>query len=200
MENKKSGELSRSFWYALLGMCLVLVIFIGIVFFLFANREEEVIEKKIKGGNILLNYTNDITGLSISKATPVTDAVGMKNDKEGRYFDLTEDIDLDDAKSIDYEIAVIKNESASTINDDDIKIYLEKEDSGTYSKVFGPESYKPIKKDSKLGSPEDSMILIKDTTKKALKDNYRLRMWLSDKGLSKSGNYSVEVVVNGKAK
>ena len=185
MENKKSGELSRNFWIVLMSVCLVLVIFVGVIFFLFANREEEVIEKKLNGGNILLNYTNDITGLSISKATPVTDAIGMKNDKEGQYFDFSIDIEKNQAKTIDYEIAVIKNETASTISDDDIRIYLEKEDSGTYSKVFGPSPYKPLEKDS---------------TTRSLKENYRLRMWLSNKSLLKNGNYSVEVVVNGHAK
>ncbi len=200
MENKKSGELSRNFWIVLMSVCLVLVIFVGVIFFLFANREEEVIEKKLNGGNILLNYTNDITGLSISKATPVTDAIGMKNDKEGQYFDFSIDIEKNEAKTIDYEIAVIKNETASTISDDDIRIYLEKEDSGTYTKVFGPAPYEPLEKDTKLGSPDGSMVVIKDSTTKSLKENYRLRMWLSNKSLLKNGNYSVEVVVNGHAK
>ena len=200
MENKKSGSLSRNFWYVLIGMCLALLFFVGIIFFAFANREPEVIEKKVKGGNIILNYTNDITGLSISKATPITDNVGMKNEKEGEVFDFTIDIDIDSASAIDYEIAVIKEESASTIKDDDIRIYLEKEDRGTYEKVFGPEAYKPLEKDTKLGSPEGSMVVFKDTTKKSLKENYRLRMWLSSKSVTKDGNYKVEVVVNGKAK
>ena len=44
------------------------------------------------------------------------------------------------------------------------------------------------------------MVIVKESTKRSLKDNYRLRMWLSNKSLSKSGNYSVEVVVNGHAK
>lgn len=199
MENKKSGELSRNFWYALLGICLVLIIFVGIIFFLFANREEEVTEKKVKGGNIVLNYTNNITGLNLTQITPTEDSVGMKNDKEGQYFDFSVDIDVDEANSIEYEIAVIKNERISTLSDDDIKIYLEKEESGTYNKVFGPSVYNPLKKDTKLGSPEGSMVLVKEKTTKSLKDNYRLRLWLSSSSVVQTGNYSVEVVINGKA-
>lgn len=199
MENKKSGELSRNFWYVLLGVCLVLIVFVGIIFFLFANREEEVIEKKVKGGNIVLNYTNNITGLNLTQITPTEDSVGMKNDKEGQYFDFTVDIDVDEANSIEYEIAVIKNERISTLSDDDMKIYLEKEESGTYNKVFGPSVYKSLKKDTKLGSPEGSMVLVKEKTTKSLKDNYRLRLWLSSSSVVQTGNYSVEVVINGKA-
>ncbi|MBR2678724.1 MAG: hypothetical protein IKE63_04840 [Bacilli bacterium] len=199
MENKKSGELSRKFWYVLLGVCLVLIVFVGIIFFLFANREEEVIEKKVKGGNIVLNYTNNITGLNLTQITPTEDSVGMKNDKEGQYFDFSVDIDVDEANSIEYEIAVIKNERISTLSDDDMKIYLEKEESGTYNKVFGPSVYKSLKKDTKLGSPEGSMVLVKEKTTKSLKDNYRLRLWLSSSSVVQTGNYSVEVVINGKA-
>lgn len=199
MENKKSGELSRNFWYVLLGVCLVLIVFVGIIFFLFANREEEVIEKKVKGGNIVLNYTNNITGLNLTQITPTEDSVGMKNDKEGQYFDFSVDIDVDEANSIEYEIAVIKNERISTLSDDDMKIYLEKEESGTYNKVFGPSVYKSLKKDTKLGSPEGSMVLVKEKTTKSLKDNYRLRLWLSSSSVVQTGNYSVEVVINGKA-
>lgn len=199
MENKKSGELSRNFWYVLLGVCLVLIVFVGIIFFLFANREEEVIEKKVKGGNIVLNYTNNITGLNLTQITPTEDSVGMKNDKEGQYFDFSVDIDVDEANSIEYEIAVIKNERISTLSDDDMKIYLEKEESGTYNKVFGPSVYKSLKKDTKLGSPEGSMVLVKEKTTKSLKDNYRLKLWLSSSSVVQTGNYSVEVVINGKA-
>ena len=200
MKNKKSDDLSKNFWYALAAISSILVILIGISFFLFSTREEEVIDKKIKGGNILLKYTNDITGLTISKATPVTDEIGMKNDKEGQTFDFSLEINLEDAKDIEYEISAIKNDSLSTIADDDIRVYLEKEKSGTYSKVFGPAPFEALKKRSKLGSPEDSMVLVKSHTTKDLKENYRLRLWLSNKGLTKTGNYSVEIVVNGKAK
>ena len=199
MENKKSGELSRNFWYVLLGVCLVLIVFVGIIFFLFANREEEVIEKKVKGGNIVLNYTNNITGLNLTQITPTEDSVGMKNDKEGQYFDFSVDIDVDEANSIEYEIAVIKNERISTLSDDDMKIYLEKEESGTYNKVFGPSVYKSLKKDTKLGSPEGSMVLVKEKTTKSLKDNYRLKLLLSSSRVVQTVNYSVEVVINGKA-
>lgn len=200
MKNKKNGELSRTFWYIIVAICLVLIIFIGVMFFMFANRKDEIIEKELNGGNIQLNYTNNITGLSIVKAVPITDAIGMKSDKEGQFFDFSLDIEVDEASVIEYEIAAIKNETASTINNEDIRIYLEKEESGTYSKIFGPQEYKPLEKDSKLGSPEGSMVLVKDKTKDSLKDNYRLRMWLSNKSLTKNGNYSVEIVVNGIAK
>lgn len=199
MENKK-GELSKKFWYIVIGLCTVLLIFLIVGFVIYKNRKPEVVDKKVTGGSVVLNYVDNITGLTLKDMTPTTDAIGMKKDKEEEYFDFSIDTEISEAKEIEYELAVVKDKSLSTISDDDIKIYLEKEDSGTYNMVFGPEPYKAIKKDSKLGSPEGSMILLKEKKKKDSKENYRLRIWLSDKSLTPKGNYSVEVILNGKAK
>ena len=199
MKNKKGNELSGIFWIILIIICLILAIFVGFLFVEFGKQKDIVIDKEENGGNIVLNYTNNITGLYITKAIPTNDAIGMKLNNEGQYFDFAIDTKLDNATSIDYEIAVIKDEKKSTIPDSDIRIYLEKEVSGTYTKVFGPAAFTGIKEESKLGSEKGSMILSNVTTKKSVVDNYRLRLWLSDSSTLQSGDYAVEVVVNGKA-
>jgi hypothetical protein len=199
MKNKKGNELSGVFWIILIIICLVLAIFVGFLFVEFGKQKDIVIDKEESGGNIILNYTNNITGLYITKAIPTNDAIGIKLNNEGQYFDFAIDTKLDNATSIDYEISVIKDVKKSTIPDSDIRIYLEKENSGTYTKVFGPSEFKGIKEDSKLGSQAGSMILNKVTTKKSIVDNYRLRLWLSDSSNLQNGDYAVEVVVNGKA-
>ena len=199
MENKKGNELSKSFWIILIAICVVLAITMGVLLVAFLNKEDEVIDKVESGGNIILNYTKNITGLSITNAIPTADAIGMKESDSDKYFDFSVNVELDNATSIDYEIAVVKDTKSSTILDDDIRIYLEKENSGTYMKVFGPSPFTGISKVSDLGSEKGSMILTNVTTKKSTTDNYRLRLWLSDTSLLTSGSYSVEVIVNGKA-
>lgn len=199
MEKKSGNELSGIFWIILIIICLVLAVFVGFLFVEFGKQKDIVIDKEENGGNIILNYTNNITGLYITKAIPTNDAIGVKLSDEGQYFDFAIDTKLDNATSIDYEISIIKDAKKSTISDNDIRIYLEKENSGTYSKVFGPSAFKGIKEESELGSQAGSMILNKVTTKKSVVDNYRLRMWLSDSSSLQSGDYAVEVVVNGRA-
>lgn len=199
MEKKKGNELSGIFWIILIIICLILAIFVGFLFVEFGKQKDIVIETEENGGNIILNYTNNITGLYITKAIPTNDNIGMKSNDEGNYFDFAIDTKLDNATSIDYEVSIIKDNKKSTIPDSDIRIYLEKENSGTYTKVFGPSPYKGIKENSELGSQEGSMILYKYSTKKSGVDNYRLRIWLSDSSTIQNGDYAVEVVVNGKA-
>ena len=200
MENKMGEKLTKKFWYFVLGICIIFAIFICVSFYMFINRKEEVIEKNENGGQITLNYTNNVTGLSLNNIAPVTDSVAMKDLTDQHYFDFFIDVDLKNANYIEYEISVIKNEKGCSISNDDIRIYLEKEQSGTYTKVFGPSKFVPLKEDTKLGSLKNSMVLVKNKALKSSKDNYRLRMWLSDQSLLQSGNYSIDVVVNGKAK
>lgn len=200
MKDKKEEEYSKKFWYFLLAIFVFFIIVVSIGFVFFANREEKIIEKNETGGKVTLNYTNNISGLSMQKIVPTTDAVAMKDLTDNNYFDFFIDVDLKKANYIEYEISVIKEKNECTITDDDIRIYLEKEKSGTYTKVFGPSKYTPITKLSSLGSKKGSMILLQSKAVKSIKDNYRLRIWLSDKSLLPMGNYAVKVEVNGVAK
>ena len=189
---KEKRELSKSFWWSMFAVCLTLTTLIGVGFAVFVNSKRPVIEEEENGGNIVLNYTTDVNGIKLTKIVPTADAVGMKDDEN--YFDFSVDVSLDNATFVDYEISVIKS---ATISDDDIRIYLEYEDSGTYVEVFGPEEFKPLKEASRRGSPAGSMALYHVKRTKSLTDRYRLRLWLSDKSLATNGTYELEVYVNG---
>lgn len=196
---EKNKEEIPKFLIFELSMCIVFVIIMAIGIAVFANREEKVITKKENGANIVLNYSSNTNGLSIKNATPTADSVGMQGTEDGEFFDFSVDVALDNAPSLEYEIVAIKDKKNSTISDDDIKIYLEKEKSGTYTKVFGPAKYTPLKKKNKFGSTPGSMVLLKTKKTNTSTDNYRLRMWLSDKSVT-TGSYSIEIVVNAIAK
>lgn len=198
-ENKKEKGLSKNFLIMLICTCFILVILVVIGFIVFFNQDKEIIEETKNGGNVTLNYSANASGLSIVNAVPTTNAIGMINADESQYFDFSVDVDLDEADSVDYEIFIKKN-SNNTISDDDIRIYLEQEKSGTYAKVADPVSFKAIKEDSKLGTKKGSMILAKCKKTNSGTDNYRLRMWLADSSLTQVGNYSVELNIVGKAK
>ena len=199
-KSKKVKELSREFWISLISVCSLMTLLITIAFIVFVNRAPDVVEKKETGGYVTLNYTTATSALAITNATPTTDAVGMKKNEAGQFFDFSVDVNLEDAKKVEYEISVIRDEKNCTINDEDVRIYLEKEDSGTYTQIFGPEKFKPMKNYSSVGSEIGSMVLTNVKKIKAGTDNYRLRLWLSDKAIASGGNYSVEVDIHAIAK
>lgn len=199
MENKDK-KVSKKFWGVFVGVCVVLLVFVVVIFVLFANREAEVVDEEELGGNVTLNYTTDAPEYRILNAVPTIDTIPMKSLNDGEYFDFSVDVDLDNATSIEYEIAAVRNDKISTISNEDIKIYLEQEKSGTYTKVFGPDPFVPLKKVSELGTEAGSMVLSHVKRTKSVTDNYRLRMWVSDKSLIPLGNYGVTIAVYGVAK
>ena len=199
-KNEKGKELSREFWIAVIAVCSLMIVLITIGIIVFVNRDPEIVEKEENGGNVTLNYSTSTKGLTLLNATPTVNEVGEKNMIEGQYFDFSVDVDLDGADKVEYEISIIKDENSSNISDDDIRIYLEKEDSGTYVKLFGPEKYKASKNYSSTGSEIGSMVLANVKKIKSGTDNYRLRIWLSDSATSVGGSYSVEVDIHAVAK
>ena len=92
-------------------------------------------------------------------------------------------------------------DDSSTISDSDIMDYLEKQTSGTYSKVDEPKEFTPIKKKTELGSPAKSMVLSKFSLSANQVDNYRLRIWVKEGAVITDPNatYKVRVNVYGKA-
>ncbi len=197
---EKKRELSKNFWIIWIAIILFLIIAVAVGFALFANRKNEVIIQEENGGNVVLNYSSNFPGIKIINAVPTTDAVGMKNSDEGEYFDFSVESSLDNARSVEYEISLVKDKKFSTIPDEDIHIYLEKENSGTYAALFEPTVFTPLKKDNKYGSKAGYMVLTKEKKSKSSVDLYRLRIWLRDQSTVVNGNYSVEVVVSGISK
>lgn len=184
-------------------MSLVSSLLIGLIvlgFVIFSLKGPEIVEEEENGADIILNYSSNISGLQIKNVVKTKDADGIINLKDGEYFDFSVEVLLDNASKVEYEISVIKNDKNSNIDDEDIRIYLEKEKEGTYTKVFGPQEFKPLKKTNKFGSKKGSMPLINVKKTNSNTDNYRLRMWLSEKSALNNGNYLVEVEVNGIAK
>lgn len=199
-KDKKGEELSKEFWIAVISICSFMIVLITIGFVVFSNRAPDVIEKEEDGGNVTLNYSTSTNALTLYSATPTTNSVGMKNMIAGQYFDFSVDVDLAGAPKVEYEISVIKDVSSSNIPDDDIRIYLEKEDSGTYVKMFGPEKFTASKNYSSVGSEIGSMVLANVKKIKSGTDNYRLRIWLAENSVATGGSYSVEVDIHAISK
>ena len=196
----KKNTLSNNFFIGMVLIFLVLIVFVGIGFGVFAAQNNKVVYQTKNGGDIVINYTNNVSGLKITNAIPTTDSVAINSSDDEDYFEFSIDVLLDNAKSIDYEIAAIKDKSNSTITDDDIRIYLEKEDSGEYQEVLEPSPFIPLKEDSKLGTKAGNMILYSTKKSNSDSDHFRLRMWLSDKSVISNGSYEIEIVVNGISK
>ena len=196
---KGSNKSSKTFWILTLILCILCIVGISIGFYFYKQETNKVVVKDKLGGDVYLKYVGNTNGLTLLNASPMTDQLGALQDGDNKYFDFSVEVDLDEADFVEYEIAIVKDKSFSNIPDNEVKFYLEEENSGSFSKVFGPSEFKPLEKKTELGTDKGDMVLY--TVKKADSGtiNYRLRMWMSETSTMPVGNYSVEVSINGKA-
>lgn len=201
MNNK--NKISKGVLFGIIGVSVLLVVIVILAFIIFFSAPKNVKKEVIDAGDVSMTYTDDFNGLSITNTSPITDEIGKNLEGADQYFDFTISTNVLSSATVEYEVSLVKNKAISTISDDDIRIYLEKQNSGSYVKVFGPEKFTGITKKSEIGSPKGSMIVSKVTNEESVTENYRLRMWLSDKAQVTTDviwNYTVEVIVNGRAK
>lgn len=199
MENKK-GVSKRIVIYSISIFLFVVGIIIG-AFYIYSNQPVDVIEEDLTGGAISLTYSDDENLFVIENAVPTNDTVGMTYDSAELFFDFTVKTEMEDANSIHYDIVLVKDETVSTSLNENIKVYLEKENNGTYVKVADPMVFSANYKDSELGN--NAMKVYSHVKSKSGNDNYRLRLWLSDTAVFNSGdvqNFGVKVAIKGSAK
>lgn len=199
MKDNSKKKLSKNFWLITIVFSSVIFCFFIIGIVIFVNKKPKVINRSENGGTVKLKYTSNSNSFIIDKLSVLSDIEGMKMSESEKCYDFSVESSLKKSKSITYELSIKKISDKSNVDDKYIRIYLEKEDSGSYKSVLKPVNYQKIKKISKIGT-KDGMILYKQTITKTSTDNYRLRIWLSDKSLLTEGKYAVEVNIKAIAK
>lgn len=198
-EEIKGKKSVRNILLCILILVILVISVISLSFASFQKEKQDDSSNSIKTGNISMNYTESVNGISINNAMPISDTVGKSLNGEGECFDFTINTTIAGDVSLEYEIAAIKDET-STIPDSNIKLYLEQQVSGSYEQIMAPTVFTPIESKSNVGSPAGSMILKTVTKEKTSSDNYRLRMWIDENatvGLAQT--YTIKVNVYGKA-
>lgn len=199
MESKKG--VSKG---VLLGVLLIIVLVLGVIgasFYIYDNKPSNVEEKTFDGGRVSLTYTDEANLFTIENAVPTSDLVGIKYDSADLFFDFSVKTEIEEANYVEYEIILVKDETVSTALDNNIKVYLEKEDRGTYTKVAGPDTFVSDVDDNSIG--KQAMSFYKQKKSSDGTDNYRLRMWLSDTAVfspEEVQNYGIKIAIRGIAK
>lgn len=199
MENKK-GISKGVIITSIIIVLLVVAIVVG-AFYIHNSKPVNVEEDTLPGGDIALTYSDEENLFVIENALPTSDVVGTTLDSAELFFDFTVKTEIEDAEYIEYEILLVKDETLSTALNDNVKVYLEREKSGTFSKVNDPVLFSANVKDAELG---DSVMKVHNQRKTSSgSDNYRLRLWISDTAVFTPGeiqNFGVKVAIKGTAK
>ena len=197
MENNHQ---TRNLVFIILGISILLIAIVVFAFVMFFRGQADNVNEVVKTGVVSMNYKTATNEFTLTNLTPMSNDAGKDLRDEGSYFDFSVSSEVEDDTSIQYEIALVKDEN-STIPDSDVVVYLEKQNSGSYAKVEEPSAFTPIKKKTHLGSPAKSMVLDKFKVSSKKVDNYRLRLWVREGAVIADSNatYTVSVKVYGKA-
>lgn len=197
---------SRKIFILLLLVTLLVLFVISFSFAVFIKGGTGI-ENTIHSGEVSMNYLEKSNGISIENAMPTSDSVGMKQLGKNEYFDFTVNSKIVGDIKIIYEIS-LKKDPTSTIPDNEIRLYLEQEKSGTYTQVMEPKNFIAEKSNTEIGTPRGEMVLmkVKKSRDKSLSskvftdvDNYRLKMWLSENAsITEGRKYTVKVNIYGK--
>ena len=176
---------------------IIMVVGVSVATVTYTKKKESV--NTISTGNIYLNYTEDTNGINITDAYPVADEVGRTLTNEDQYFDFTVEASITGDVVAKYEIAAEKDIS-STLDNDDVKLYLEKKVDDSYEEVMAPKNFTPLMESTELGTLAGTMLLDSASLDESSIVNYRLRMWVDEDTIINEIPKSFSVRVSIKAK
>lgn len=197
-DTNENKEYSRKIIISLVIVIILVLLVVCLSFSAYIKIEQNKQTNSNNKSNVSMTYTESTNGISIEDASPMSDDIGIKLSGQNEYFDFTVSTKTNNKNKVTYEIAAIKDKN-STISDNDIRIYLEKQINGSYEEVMKPKAFNPIDVNSEIGSPKGSMILKSVETSTNSTDNYRLRIWLSGKAnIQDVKTYAIKINVYGK--
>lgn len=180
MENTDSKNILLS----VIGIAIFLVAVVGITYAIFVFTGEGNQKNTISTGTISMLYTESSNIISINDAMPMSDSVGKMQNK---YFDFSVSAKIKGKATINYEVRARRTDKdeVNRLPDNQVNIYLEKQDSNKYVQVMEPKTFAITS--TTLDNTyvnNDSMLLyngiINGDSDASVEDKFRLRIWLKE--------------------
>lgn len=204
------NSLSRQILLSILGIAILIVALVGVSYAVFTTSVEGSKINVINTGTISMSFVESTNGISISNAMPISDDEGKRLVGDNNIFDFVVSSTIAGSTTVSYEIVAEKVAvNGIELDNNDVKIYLEKLVNGEYVSTEitrEPKGFVPNGIVSEIGSYSHEMTLHYDSfqnvggNKKSFSDNYRLRMWVSDDAVidEVSRTFQIKINVYGK--
>lgn len=193
---------SKQVLLSVFGVALLIVAIVGISYAIFVFSAISRVDNTVRSGGITFEYLEGDSVIDINDALPVSDEVGVRQTKS---FDFQVSSAIRGNTTVFYEVRAKSLTVDNKIDNQYVKIYLEKKDGGDFSTVLSPTTFKenPNTSLTNISVDTNTMLLYsgKFSGKKAATTNYsdefRLKMWLSDKYLidDVSRSFKIKVLV-----
>ena len=193
---------SKQVLLSVFGVALLIVAIVGISYAIFVFSAKSRVDNTVRSGGITFEYLEGDSVIDINDALPVSDEVGVKQTKS---FDFQVSSAIRGNKTVFYEVRAKSLTVDNKIDNQYVKIYLEKKDGDDFSMVLSPTTFKenPNTSLTNISVDTNTMLLYsgrfsgKKATTTNYSDEFRLKMWLSDKYLidDVSRSFKIKVLV-----
>ncbi len=193
---------SKQVLLSVFGVALLIVAIVGISYAIFVFSAKSRVDNTVRSGGITFEYLEGDSVIDINDALPVSDEVGVKQTKS---FDFQVSSAIRGNTTVFYEVRAKSLTVDNKIDNQYVKIYLEKKDGGDFSTVLSPTAFKenPNTSLTNISVDTNTMLLYsgrfsgKKATTTNYSDEFRLKMWLSDKYLidDVSRSFKIKVLV-----
>lgn len=193
---------SKQVLLSVFGVALLIVAIVGISYAIFVFSAKSRVDNTVRSGGITFEYLEGDSVIDINDALPLSDEVGVKQTKS---FDFQVSSAIRGNTTVFYEVRAKSLTVDNKIDNQYVKIYLEKKDGDDFSTVLSPTTFKenPNTSLTNISVDTNTMLLYSGrfSGKKAATTNYsdefRLKMWLSDKYLidDVSRSFKIKVLV-----
>lgn len=193
---------SKQVLLSVFGVALLIVAIVGISYAIFVFSAKSRVDNTVRSGGITFEYLEGDSVIDINDALPLSDEVGVKQTKS---FDFQVSSAIRGNTTVFYEVRAKSLTVDNKIDNQYVKIYLEKKDGDDFSTVLFPTTFKenPNTSLTNISVDTNTMLLYsgrfsgKKATTTNYSDEFRLKMWLSDKYLidDVSRSFKIKVLV-----
>lgn len=193
---------SKQVLLSVFGVALLIVAIVGISYAIFVFSSKSRVDNTVRSGGITFEYLEGDSVIDMNDALPVSDEVGVKQTKS---FDFQVSSAIRGNTIVFYEVRAKSLTVDNKIDNQYVKIYLEKKDGDDFSTVLSPTTFKenPNTSLTNISVDTNTMLLYsgrfsgKKATTTNYSDEFRLKMWLSDKYLidDVSRSFKIKVLV-----
>lgn len=193
---------SKQVLLSVFGVALLIVAIVGISYAIFVFSAISRVDNTVRSGGITFEYLEGDSVIDINDALPVSDEVGVKQTKS---FDFQVSSAIRGNTTVFYEVRAKSLTVDNKIDNQYVKIYLEKKDCDDFSMVLSPTAFKenPNTSLTNISVDTNTMLLYsgrfsgKKATTTNYSDEFRLKMWLSDKYVidDVSRSFKIKVLV-----
>ena len=186
---------SKQVLLSVFGVALLIVAIVGISYAIFVFSAKSRVDNTVRSGGITFEYLEGDSVIDIND-------VGVKQTKS---FDFQVSSAIRGNTTVFYEVRAKSLTVDNKIDNQYVKIYLEKKDGDDFSMVLSPTTFKenPNTSLTNISVDTNTMLLYsgrfsgKKATTTNYSDEFRLKMWLSDKYLidDVSRSFKIKVLV-----